>query len=178
MEQTTDNYKEEIVIPIYDEDKYTERGFFKDDSDCRYSKVEKTFKYDDILAITTRESTVEVCYHGRRGGALIFVKGREIPYLAGDEYSVKEIYKLLNKNPLACLSGLNQIGSSKIYAKEGKIEGNEFVLSNGVRLYLTKDAVRKTKFIHYTLKIGRKLSCFFDTKKRNRKKYKNEPFCR
>ena len=170
MEQTTNEYKEEIVIRVYDEDKYPNRDFFKDDSDCRYPVIEKTFKYDEILAITTRESTVDVCYHGRRGGALIFVKDRQIPYLA--EESVRDIYHRLNQNPLACLSGLNQIGSSRIYAKVGKREGNEFVLSNGVRLYLTKDAVRKMKFIHYIVKIGTKLSCFFDTKNRNRKKNK------
>ena len=170
MELTTNEYKEEIVIPVYDEEKYPERDFFKDDSDCRYSKIDKTFKYEDILAITTRESTVDVCYHGRRGGALIFVKDRQIPYLA--EESVRDIYHRLNQNPLACLSGLNQIGNSRIYAKVGKREGNEFILSNGVRLYLTKDAVRKMKFIHYITHIKRKLTCFFDTKKRNRKKYK------
>ena len=170
MEQTTNEYKEEIVIRVYDEDKFPERDFFKDNSDCRYPTIEKTFKYDEILAITTRESTVDVCYHGRRGGALIFVKDREVPFLADE--SVRDIYQRLNQNPLACLSRLNQIGNSRIYAKVGKREGNEFVLSNGVRLYLTKDAVRKMKFIHYIVKIGTKLSCFFDTKKRNRKKYK------
>lgn len=172
MELTNDTHKEEIVIPVYDEDKYAERDFFKDDSDRRYSKIEKTFKYDEILAITTRESTVDACYHGQRGGALIFVEGRDIPYLAGEGYSVKKIYKMLNQNPFACLSGLNQIGSNRIYAKESKIEGDEVILSNGVRLYLTKDAVRKTKFIHHILKIGPKLTCFFDTKKRNREKSK------
>lgn len=169
MEQTTNEYKEEIVIPVRNEDKYSKRNFFKDDSDCRYSTIEKTFKYDEILAITTRESSVENCYRGSRRGALIFVKDRKIPYLAIE--SVREIYRRLNQNPLACLSGLNQIGSSRIYAKVGKIEGNEFIFSNGVRLYLTKDAVKKMKFIHHILKFGPKLTCFFDTKKRNRKKY-------
>ena len=147
-----------------------EGDFCKGNADCRYPVIEKTCKYDESLAITTRESTVDVCYHGSRGGALIFVKDREVPFLADE--SVRDIYQRLNQNPLACLSGLNQIGSSRIYANVGKREGNEFILSNGVRLYLTKDAVRKMKFIHYITHIKRKLTCFFDTKKRNRKKYK------
>lgn len=172
MEQTDVTYKEEIVIPIFDEDKYNNRAFFKDGSEYHYTKKEKTFKYEDILAITTRETAVDRRYHGKRGGALIYVRNRKIPYLAADGYSVKKIYGMLNQNPFACYSGLNMIGSNKIYAKEGMVKGNEFILPNGVRLYLNADARRHADFIMDTLDINLepKLHCFYETKLRHRRK--------
>lgn len=172
MEQANETFKEEILIPVYDEDKYRDRAFFIDGSECHYKKKVKTFKYEDILAITTRDTAVDKRYHGKRGGALIYVRNRKIPYLAVDGYSVKKIYKMLNQNPLACYSGLNMIGSNKIYAKEGKVKGSEFIMSNGVRLYLNADACRHAEFIMDTLDINipTKEHCFYETKLRHRKK--------
>lgn len=172
MKQIDNTYKEELVIPVYDEDKYKDRAFFKDGSECHYTRKEKTFKYEEILAITTRETAVDTRYHGKRGGALIYVRKRKEPYLAADGYSVSKIYKMLNQNPFACYSGLNMIGSNKIYAKEGKVKGNEFIMSNGVRLYLNADACRHADFIMDTLDINIPLKehCFYETKMRHRRK--------
>ncbi len=173
MDNINDTIEEVITIPIYDEEKYHGSVYFNDNSpEHRYSVKEKSFRYEDILAITTKDSTMDNMYHCSRGGALIFVRGRETPYLTEDHYSVRKIYKELNKNPLACLSGLNQIGSSHIYAKEGIVMNNEYVLPNGVRLYLTEDAIRKLKFIKYVCSKKPKNTCFYETKSHHRKKCK------
>jgi hypothetical protein len=172
MEKIDKTYEELITIPVYDEERYPDMGYFKDSHDIHYFTKEKSFRYEDILAITTKDSPIDQKYHCSRGGALIFVRGREVPYLTEDHYSVKKIYRELNQNPLACLSGLNQVGSSKIYANEGELVGNIYVLPNGVRLYLTDDAVRKLKFIKYVCTKGSKKSCFYETKSHHRMKYK------
>lgn len=170
MEYINETYEEKIEIPVYDDEKYPEMDFFDAPPDVHYKTKIKSFKYEDILAITTKDSSAESKYHCSRGGALIFVKCRDIPYLTEDHYSVKVIYKKLNQNPLSCLSELIQIGSPRIYAKYAKRIGNEYVLPNGVRLYLTKDAVRKIKFINHICTKGPKITCFFETKKKHRKK--------
>lgn len=170
MKQIKETYKEVIEIPVYDDEEYPNLDFLSEYSDTHYKTKMKSFNYEDILAITTKETPIESRYHCSRGGALIFVKDRETPFLTADLYSVKKIYRELNKNPLACLSGLNQIGSPRIYAKEGKVIGNEYVLPNGVRLHLTNDAVRKLKFVHHILTKGTKQTCFYKTKKIHRKK--------
>lgn len=165
MEQIDKKYKEEIEIPIYDDED------FYASSECHFKTKPKTFKFEEILAIVTKNSTIEMKYHYSRGGALIFVRNRENPYLTEDHWGVKEIYQKLNENPFACLSGLNAIGSSRIYAKEGILKGNEYILPNGVHLYLTADAIRKLKFINYIMTRGTKRTCFFETKRMNRKKF-------
>lgn len=172
MEKTDETYEEIITIPVYDEDRYRYADFFGARSECHYYTTPKSFWYDDILAITTKDSPIDPKYHSSRGGALVFVKGRETPYITEDHYSVRRIYDELNKNPLACLSGLNQIGSSHIYAKGGEVRGNEYVLPNGVRLHLTDDAKRKFRFIKYVCSRGKKTTCFYETKSLHRKKHK------
>lgn len=172
MKNMKETDEEVITIPVYDEDRHHHADFFSDSSECHYFTKEKSFKFGDILAITTKDSPINQQYHCSRGGALIFVKGRETPYLTEDHYSVKRIYNELNQNPLACLSGLNQIGSSHIYAKDGEIRGNEYVLPNGVRLHLTNDAMRKLKFVKSVCTRWPKKTCFYETKSRHRKKHK------
>ena len=97
------------------------------------------------------------------------------------------------------MSGLNQYGSCNLYAKHEsakdiKYNGNHYVvLENGARLFLTKEAYRKKKWVQDVtpfiklllnpqirtpelnlIKKGSKKSCFFVTKKECRLRNKNK----
>ena len=90
MEQIKETYKEVIEIPVYDDEEYQNLDFLSEYSDTHYKTKMKSFNYEDILAITTKETPLESRYHCSRGGALIFVKDRETPFLTADLYSVKK----------------------------------------------------------------------------------------
>lgn len=170
MEQ--ENYEEKIVIPVYDLEMNEGFDIFNESKDYHLKTTDKVFEYKEILAISTKESAINEEYHCSRGGALIFVRDRETPYVTRDDYTVPKIIEELEKNPLACFSGLQQAGSPRIYATlDSKVQGNILVLPNGEELYLTKDAIRKMKFINYIMTKHPKKTCFFETKKRLRKKY-------
>ena len=176
--------KEELIVPVYIE----REGIHleSDGEDCHHYSETKVFHFSKILAISTKGLYEKAQYS--RGGALIFVKDREEPYLTRDDYSVKQLYKELNKNPFACFSGLNQYGSCNLYAKyeSAKIikdkDTHYVILENGAKLILTKEAYRKMKWVQ-RVKIfydellspraktkGPKKSCFFETKKECRKR--------
>lgn len=158
--------KEELVIPVYTKDIYS---LEKNDGDeCRYKTEEKTFKFSELLAIATKGSYLG--HDIKRGGALIFVRDREEPYVSRDDYSVKKIIDILEKNHSACFSGLNQAGSPNIYAHDYKVKNQIMYLSNGAKLVLTKEATRKLKWISDVLTKGPKKSCFFETKKKTRER--------
>lgn len=183
--------KEELLIPIYKEADGIHLE--TDKKDCHHYSENQVFHFSEILAISSKGLYEKK--HYSRGGALIFVKSRPEPYLTRDDYSVKKIYQELNKNPLACFSGLNQYGSCNLYAKHEsakdiKENGKHYVvLENGARLFLSKEAYRKKKWVQDVItniklllnpqictselnkiKKGSKKSCFFETKKECRKR--------
>lgn len=148
---------------------------FTTGSDCHYKTKKKLFQYSDILAIASKGSSKDDLYRNlKRGGALIYVKGRQEPYVTCDKESVDVLVKKLNRNPFACCSGLNQVGSSNIYAKRySLIDKNHIFLEDiKVSLYITNYAYRTIKWVDDVLKGKLKKSCFFATKKRLRAKYK------
>ena len=161
--------KEELIIPIYKEADGIHLE--NDGEDCHHYSGNQVFHFSEILAISSKGLYEKK--HYSRGGALIFVKNREEPYLTRDDYSVKKIYQELNKNPLACMSGLNQYGSCNLYAKyesakiiKDKDKNTHYViLENGAKLILTKEAYRKIQWLKRWREKGVMKTCFFETKK-------------
>jgi len=144
---------------------------FTEGSYCHYKTHTILLKYSDIIAIASKGASVENNYS--RGGALVYVKGRKEPYVTDDKESVTQIIAKLNRNPFSCLSGLSQVGSSKLYAKDYTIiDEHTIELSEiGVQLSITKEAHRKLKWVTKVLSRKIQKTCFFDTKNRLRKKY-------
>ena len=179
-----EDYKEELTIPVYerkykkeDEKKRFENLCSPNNKEVHYKTKPHTFLYEDIWAICTKDSYQTGI---SRGGALIFTKQSPIPYVTVDEYSVKRIIKELNSNPLACLSGLVQIGANqRLYAKLQKIVDGCYVMEYSeqatIKLHLTDEAIRNLHWVHSVLNKGPKKSCPMLTKKmvrdRNRKKH-------
>ena len=146
-------------------------------SEWHYKTHKILLKYSDILAIASKGASMDGIYTKlERGGALVYVKGRKEPYVTRDDESVTNIYAKLNRNPFCCYSGLNQVGSSKLYAKEYTyIDKNIIAIhiddETKVPLHITKEAHRKLKWVSKAMKGKAQKTCFFDTKKRSRKKY-------
>ena len=161
--------KEELVIPIYIKDI---NSLENDGDDCHYKTEERTFKFSELLAIATKGSYQSL--HIKRGGALVFVRDRKEPYVTRDDYSVKKIIDTLYKNRFACFSGLNQAGSTNIYARYYDVKGLTLYLPNGAQLVLSKEAKRKLIWINYVLTKGPKKSCFYTKKKEIRERNRNK----
>ena len=161
------------VSVYYKNEKDDSNPDFTAGCDCHYKTHNILLWFSDILAIASKGSSMDDMYRNlSRGGALVYVKGRKEPYVTRDDESVNNIYTKLNRNPFSCYSGINQVGSSNLYAKdytmidEHTIELNEI----GVRLYITKEAHRKLKWVTKVLDGKIQKTCFFATKKHLRKK--------
>lgn len=160
---------EQLRISVYD-DSYLD---FTAGSDCHFKTHKILLNYSEVLAIATKLADVRYGKKVKRGGALVYVKGRNTPYLTNDTESVNQIYAKINRNPFGCYSGLRQVGSSNLYAKEYiVIDENTILLTDiNVRLKISHEAYRKLKWVA-KVKNGKILkSCFFETKNHLRKKY-------
>ncbi len=160
--------KEELVIPIYNDKDLN--CLEKDNGDeCHYKTEFHVFNFSELLAIASKGSYKG--HHLSRGGALVFVRDREEPFISRDDYSVKKIIDNLEKNPLACLSGLNKAGSSNIYCNcDYKIKNDILILPNGAHLFLTKEARKTIEYIYDIMNNGPKKTCFFETRKKIRER--------
>jgi hypothetical protein len=174
MEQ--EKYEEKIVIPIYDPEMNEGFDIFNESKEYHLSTLNKIFEYKDILAITSKmvPENAEYC-NCSRGGAFIFVRDREIPYLTRDDFTVKVIKKKLDENPLSCFSELYQMGNSRILAKRDEclLKDNNLILPNGVELRLSNDAIEVMLWMKDLFTKGSQSLCRA-IKKRLRKKMKNK----
>lgn len=168
---------EQLRISVYyKNEKDNSNPDFTAGGDCHYKTHTILLRYSDILAIASKGSSMDDKYRNKklsRGGALVYVKRRKDPYVTDDKESVTQIITKLNRNPFCCLSGLSQVGSSNLYAKEYTIIDEHTIELGeiGVHLYITKEAHRKLKWVTKVLSGKIQKTCFFDTKNRLRKKY-------
>lgn len=166
---------EQLRLHIYrDEDA---RYLRNDDASQHLKTHPRKIKYSDIIAIATKGASLDIRYKSlKRGGALVYVKGRRDPYVTRDDESVKAIIAKLERNPFCCCSGLSQVGSSNIYADSvnytRSANGTILLKNINVSLELTSFAIRKLNWIANYFKWGKQDSCFFETKNRLRRKYK------
>ena len=166
---------EQLRISVYyKNEKDNSNPNFTAGSECHYKTHKILLRYSDILAIASKSTSMDNTYiNMSRGGALVYVKGRKDPYVTDDKESVTKIITKLNRNPFCCLSGLSQVGSSNLYAEEYTIIDEHTIELGeiGVHLYITKEAHRKLNWVTKVLRGKIQKTCFFDTKKRLKKKY-------
>lgn len=132
---------------------YNENPDFTAGSDCHYKTHKILLPYSDILAICTKKASCDDKYRNtKRGGALIYVIGREDPYVTSDKDSFAQIISKINRNPFGCCSGLTPVGQS-VYAIAYQVIDNQTILLDGttVYLYITKNANVKRKKVNNIL---------------------------
>lgn len=96
--------------------------------------IEKAFKLEELLAVCTKayyEPLVNV-----KGGALVFVKGQEDPFVTVDAVTVRKIMGRLEQNPYAKQFPLIAKGSSNLRILEDAYRETPkyFVLKSGAKL--------------------------------------------
>lgn len=142
-------------------------------AECHYKTRKIFLPYSSILAITTKRASCNSKYTKlSRGGALVYVKGHEEPYLTNDKDSFTQIISRINRNPFGCCSGLFPVGAS-IYSKAYTLIDKQKILIDGtsIYLYITKETNRRIRWIDDIIKRGKiKKSCPNLTRKRTRKK--------
>ena len=100
--------------------------------------VEKDFQLNELLAICTK-AYYEPATH--KGGALVFVKGQEAPFVTADEVTTKKIMGRLAQNPNAKQLPLIAKGSSNLHLLKDAYHETEkyIVLKSGAKLLLKAD---------------------------------------
>lgn len=104
---------------------------------------DKEFKLRELLAVCTKAYYEPYC-HTSKGGALIFVKGQEEPFLTADAITVRKIMGRLEQNPLGKQLPFIQKGTPNLRVLEDSFKETPkyIVLKSGAKL-LIKEAVRK-----------------------------------
>lgn len=162
---------EYLRISVYDDINGSNPDFTMG-SECKFKTHKILLPYSDILAITTKKASCDNRYMKlSRGGALVYVKGREEPYVTNDAESFVQIISKINRNPFGCCSGLFPVGAS-IYSKAYSIINKQKILIDGtnIYLYITKESNRRIRWIDDVIRGRKKKSCPYFTRKRTRKK--------
>lgn len=119
MAQTMENPMESnvITLKVYENDEI----------------VEKDFRLDELLAICTKAYYEPAT---NKGGALVFVKGQEDPFVTADEVTTKKIIGRLAQNPNAKQLPLIAKGSSNLHVLKDAYRETEkyIVLKSGAKL--------------------------------------------
>lgn len=99
--------------------------------------VEKDFQLNELLAVCTKAYYEPIASHSK-GGALVFVKGQEDPFITADEVTIKKIMGRLAQNPYAKQLGLIAKGSSNLQVLEDAYRETEkyIVLKSGAKLLI------------------------------------------
>ncbi len=99
--------------------------------------VEKDFQLNELLAVCTKAYYEPFISHSK-GGALVFVKGQEDPFITADEVTIKKIMGRLAQNPYAKQLGLMPKGSSNLQVLEDAYRETEkyIVLKSGAKLLI------------------------------------------
>ena len=123
MAQTRENVQDNsrIVLSVYQGDEI----------------IEKEFKLDELLAVCTK-AYYEPYVNTSKGGALVFVKGQEDPFVTADTITVRKIMGRLEQNPLAKQYPLVAKGSSNLRVLEDAFRETQkyLVLKSGAKLLI------------------------------------------
>ncbi len=106
--------------------------------------VEKDFRLDELLAVCTKAYYEPFINHSK-GGALVFVKGQEDPFITADEVTIKKIMGRLAQNPYAKQFPLIQKGSANLRVLEDAFRetGKYIVLKSGAKLLVKESPCKK-----------------------------------
>lgn len=126
MAQTMENAMESNVITL--------KVYVQDEI------VEKDFRLDELLAICTKAYYEPFVNHSK-GGALVFVKGQEDPFVTADDVTTKKIMGRLAQNPLAKQLALIAKGSANLHVLKDAFRETEkyIVLKSGTKLLVKAD---------------------------------------
>ena len=99
--------------------------------------TEKDFRLDELLAICTK-AYYEPFSNSSQGGALVFVKGQEDPFLTADAVTIRKIMGKLEQNPFGKQIPLQTKGSSNLRILEDSYRETPkyFVLKSGAKLLI------------------------------------------
>lgn len=100
--------------------------------------VEKDFQLEELLAVCTK-AYYEPMHNNPKGGALVFVKGQEDPFLTADEVTVRKIMGRLEQNPYGKQIPLQSKGSSSLRVLEDSYRETPkyLVLKSGAKLLIS-----------------------------------------
>lgn len=106
--------------------------------------VEKNFLLGELLAVCTKAYYEPFINHSK-GGALVFVKGQEDPFITADEVTIKKIMGRLAQNPYAKQFPLIQKGSANLCVLKDAFRETEkyIVLKSGARLLFKESPCKK-----------------------------------
>lgn len=123
MAQTMENLQDNsrIVLSVYQGDEI----------------IEKEFKLDELLAVCTK-AYYEPYVNTSKGGALVFIKSQEDPFVTADAITVRKIMGRLEQNPLAKQYPLIAKGSSNLRVLEDAFRETPkyLVLKSGAKLLI------------------------------------------